>query len=117
MRHATLELVSEYMKTAESMDLAESTREQKVRLFKEISKLFKCVDEFNANKYQLYLLKTRKKVSVNSYIKMARPIFNWAIRQGWIADDPFKDVRKFRVPHEVSQERWRIGVYPFFYFF
>ena len=36
---------------------------------------------------------------------MVRPIFKWAIRQGWIADDPFVGVRKFRLPQE------RIHVY------
>jgi len=105
MRLSTNNLVSEYMQTAESMDLAESTREAKVRLFEEIERLFEYVDEFDVNKYQLYLLKTRKKVSVNSYVKMVRPIYKWAIRQGWIASDPFEGVRKFRVPLE------RIHVY------
>lgn len=106
MRPSTEELVSEYMQTAESMDLAESTREQKVRLFEEIGRLFRYVDEFDVNKYQLYLLETgRKKVSVNSYVKMTRPLYKWAVRQGWIADDPFDGVRKFRIPLE------RIHVY------
>lgn len=100
MRPSTKTLISEYMQTAESMDLAESTREQKIRLFKEIGTIFKYVDEFDANKYRLYLLKTRKKVSVNSYVKMTRPIFKWAVRQGWITDDPFDGVRKFRIPQE-----------------
>jgi len=93
------------MKTAESMDLAESTREQKVRLFREIGTIFKYVEEFDVNKYRLYLLKTRKKVSVNSYVKMTRPIFKWAVRQGWIVVDPFEGVRNFRIPKE------RIHVY------
>jgi integrase len=105
-RPSTKRLISEYMQTAESMDLAESTREQKIRLFKEISTLFEYVDEFDIDTYRLYLLETgRKKVSVNGYVKMVRPIFKWAIRQGWIADDPFKYVRNFRVPQQ------RINVY------
>ena len=106
MRQSTLGLVSEYMQTSELMDLAETTREQKVRLFEGISTMFKYVDEFDANEYRLHLLKTgKKKVSVNSYVGMTRPIFRWAVRQDWIADDPFDGVRKFRIPQE------RIHVY------
>jgi integrase len=105
MRPSTLELVEEYMKTAESMDLAESTREQKKQIFEEINELFEYADEFDLNTYRLHLLENgrkkktgRRKVTVNSYVKMARPVFHWAIRQGWIADDPFEGVRKFRIP-------------------
>jgi integrase len=106
MSQSTQYLVSEYMRSAEAMDLTESTREQKERIFREIGAVFPTIDSFDADKYRLYLLKSgRKKVSVNSYVKMARPIFKWAIRQGWIADDPFDGVRNFRLPQE------RINVY------
>jgi integrase len=88
------------------MDLAESTRQQKLRLFEEIGAMFENIEDFDANRYRLYLLETgRKKVSVNSYVKMTRPLFKWAVRQGWIADDPFDGMRNFRLPQQ------RIHVY------
>lgn len=39
-----------------------------------------------------------KAVTANIYVKTARPVFRWALRNGWIAEDPFAHVRLLTVP-------------------
>ena len=42
----------------------------------------------------------RSKATANSYVKMTRPAFNWAVKEGLLESSPFEDVRLFRVPQQ-----------------
>ena len=46
----------------------------------------------------------RSKATANSYVKMTRPVFNWAVKEGLLTDSPFKDVRLFK----IAQQRVRV---------
>ena len=37
-------------------------------------------------------------VSANIYIKQARPVLRWALRNGWISEDPFRYIKLHKVP-------------------
>ena len=44
------------------------------------------------------LLAGCRPVTANIYVKTARPIVRWALRNGWISSDPFEHLRFFSVP-------------------
>ena len=86
--------------------LERATRELTLRTFKYLIEAAGdiALKEFGyrqAEFFQIYIVNSgRKKVTANIYIKTARPVFRWAMRNGWIAEDPFENLKIFKVPEE-----------------
>ena len=62
-----------------------------------------------AEQFQKWIVDTgRNKVTANIYVKAARPVFSWAIRRGYIDDNPFSGLKLFKIGRKLIRvyETW-----------
>jgi len=92
-------LVMEYI--AKHKNLKWATRDMTERVFRF---LIACLGDLHpgdmgycqAEDFRAHLAGRILPVSVNSYIKMASPVFSWAQRRGYVPSNPFVDVKRLR---------------------
>ncbi len=101
------ELFSDYLRAKRQLEPA--TRDMSKRCF---WYLIKSVGNIAANdfayrhaeRFHEDIADSRSRTTANSYVKMVRPAFRWAIRQGTLDADPFDGLRLYK----VARKRIRI---------